>query len=65
LSKNNILTDEEITLFIRNNILSALKKCKGRIYGENGAAKLLGCAPTTLCSRIKKHKILTTQMNAK
>ncbi|MCF6249376.1 MAG: sigma 54-interacting transcriptional regulator [Desulfobacula sp.] len=56
-SKNKILTDEEIIFFIRNNILSALKKCQGRIYGEKGAARLLGCAPTTLSSRIKKYNI--------
>lgn len=38
----------------RDYILSILKKCKGRIYGERGAAALLKIPPTTLNSKIKK-----------
>ena len=30
---------------------------KGKIYGENGAAQLLGLKPTTLSSQLKKHNI--------
>ena len=34
--------------------LDALRQCKGKIYGEDGAANLLGVKPTTLASRLKK-----------
>jgi PAS domain S-box-containing protein len=39
------------------NIEKAMLHCKGKIYGENGAAQLLGLRPTTLASKIKKHGI--------
>ena len=39
---------------IREHIGKALKACEDRIYGENGAAALLGMKPTTLQSRMKK-----------
>lgn len=51
---NGILTEPEIRLFERQNIESALKQCKGTIYGPQGAACLLGLPPTTLTARIKK-----------
>jgi PAS domain S-box-containing protein len=35
----------------------ALKQASGKIYGENGAAAILGLKPTTLASRIKKYNI--------
>ncbi len=38
----------------RAHILSALKKCKGKIWGEGGAADLLNLPPTTLNSKMKK-----------
>ncbi|WP_303928693.1 helix-turn-helix domain-containing protein [Desulfovibrio piger] len=38
----------------RTNITNALQRCRGKIYGGDGAAALLGISPTTLCSRIKK-----------
>jgi transcriptional regulator with GAF, ATPase, and Fis domain len=50
----NIMTENELHNFIRNNILAALKQTKWRIYGEKGAASLLGIKPTTLAARIKK-----------
>lgn len=37
----------------RANILSALEACGGKIFGDGGAAELLGVKPTTLASRIK------------
>ena len=37
----------------RENILRALKRTGGRIYGPNGAAKLLGIKPSTLQSRLR------------
>ena len=38
----------------RDNIAAALEQCDGRVYGEIGAAELLGIRPTTLASRLKK-----------
>ncbi len=38
----------------RDNIRLALKRAEGKIYGENGAAALLGIKPNTLAARIKK-----------
>jgi transcriptional regulator with GAF, ATPase, and Fis domain len=37
----------------RQNIKAALDRADGRIYGSEGAAKLLGLKPTTLVSRLK------------
>jgi transcriptional regulator with GAF, ATPase, and Fis domain len=37
----------------RANILAALEKTNGRVFGPDGAANLLGLKPTTLASRIK------------
>lgn len=37
--------------------LAALRQCNGKIYGEDGAAHLLGIKPTTLASRLKKWKL--------
>ena len=51
---NRILTDEELRTQERNNIIAALKKCNGRVFGDNGAATLLELRPTTLSSRLKK-----------
>lgn len=34
--------------------VKALRKAKGKLYGNDGAAHLLGVKPTTLASRIKK-----------
>jgi len=39
---------------IREHIRKALQYTNGKIYGENGAAKLLGLKPTTLQSRMRK-----------
>lgn len=41
----------------KQNLENALAQCKGKIYGENGAAALLGIKPTTLSSRLKKYGI--------
>ena len=43
----------------KQNIISALEKCRGKVFGENGAAKLLDIKPTTLSSRIKRYNIDT------
>jgi formate hydrogenlyase transcriptional activator len=41
----------------RDTILTALERCRGRIYGPNGAAAALGLKPTTLYGKMRKHHI--------
>ncbi|MEZ5529398.1 MAG: hypothetical protein R3E57_05645 [Porticoccaceae bacterium] len=41
----------------RYNLLVALEKCQGKVFGSGGAAELLGIKPTTLASRIRKYRI--------
>jgi transcriptional regulator with GAF, ATPase, and Fis domain len=48
-----IMTEVERRRRERNNIRVALERSGGRIYGPDGAAKLLGIKPTTLVSRLK------------
>jgi len=52
--KKNILTEEEMKLHDRQNILNALNRCGWEIAGSNGAAEILGIRSTTLHSKIKK-----------
>ncbi|WEK70467.1 MAG: sigma-54 dependent transcriptional regulator [Candidatus Chryseobacterium colombiense] len=40
--------------FEKEYILKIIGKCNGKIFGENGAAKLLGLPPTTLISKMQK-----------
>jgi transcriptional regulator with GAF, ATPase, and Fis domain len=48
-----IMTEVERRRRERSNIRVALERSGGRIYGPDGAAKLLGIKPTTLVSRLK------------
>lgn len=52
-SGDRILTVKELRDVEAKNIQAALKRSNGKIYGEDGAAKLLEMKPTTLVSRIK------------
>ena len=52
-----ILTDRECRERERANLMKALQRTDGRIYGEGGAAELLGINPTTLASRLRAFKI--------
>jgi transcriptional regulator with GAF, ATPase, and Fis domain len=49
-----VVPDKEMKRRERENIVAALKRSKGRIYGPGGAAELLGINPTTLNARVKK-----------
>ncbi|MNM00570.1 Formate hydrogenlyase transcriptional activator [compost metagenome] len=53
----NILTDEQLRTLERENTLSALRACQGKLFGKDGAAELLGLKPTTLASRLKRLQI--------
>jgi transcriptional regulator with GAF, ATPase, and Fis domain len=52
-----ILTDRECRARERANLVKALQRTDGRIYGAGGAAELLGINPTTLASRLRALKI--------
>jgi len=52
-----VLTDLECRERERANVMKALARCEGRIYGKGGAAELLGINPTTLASRLRALKI--------
>ena len=49
-----ILADLEMRRQERDNLRRALETCGGKIYGQDGAAALLGLKPTTLASRLKR-----------
>ncbi len=49
-----IHTDEAMQNMLKDNMLNALKQTNWRLFGEGGAAELLGMKPTTLASRIKR-----------
>ena len=51
-----VLTERECRDRDRANVLRALKRSAGRIYGQGGAAELLGINPTTLASRLRALK---------
>ena len=52
-----ILTDRECRERERANLMKALQCADGRVYGQGGAAELLGINPTTLVSRLRAFKI--------
>jgi len=56
-SNSGIAAEAKVTTMSegeRAHIMAALKKCKGKIWGEGGAASLLNIPPTTLNSKMKK-----------
>lgn len=54
----SILTFAEIRSLDHENIMKALKRTNGKIFGNDGAAHLLGTPPTTLISRMKKLQLI-------
>jgi len=48
------LTEKEMRLLEKDNLLSALELTGWRVSGETGAARLLGINPSTFASRMKK-----------
>ncbi len=49
-----IVSDDEMQAQVKQNMLAALEACQWKLFGEDGAANLLGLKPTTLASRIKR-----------
>jgi DNA-binding NtrC family response regulator len=58
-----ILTDRECRERERLNLIKALQRTNGRIYGQGGAAELLGINPTTLASRLRALRVTTARPN--
>ena len=57
VSSNNpsdILTEAQLRQLESDNVRKALELTQGRVFGQGGAAALLGVKPTTLASRLKK-----------
>lgn len=50
---DEVVPEDEWRRRERENILHAMKRSKGRIYGRGGAAELLALKPSTLQSRIR------------
>lgn len=48
-----VLSETEMNRLQIENTLAALQQCSWKIYGDDGAARLLGIKPTTLSTRIK------------
>ena len=49
-----VMTETEVLELQRRNLTAALARCRWTIYGETGAAKLLGIKPTTLIERMRR-----------
>ena len=49
-----IIADDEMQAQVTRNMLAALEQCNWKLFGDDGAAALLGLKPTTLASRIKR-----------
>lgn len=48
------ITESDCEALRYQAIVNALQRARGKLYGEDGAAHLLGIKPTTLASRMKK-----------
>ena len=56
-ASEDILNEAAMIAFAQRNLTRALARTQGRIFGSDGAAMLLGLKPTTLLSRLKKHRL--------
>lgn len=51
---STILSDDQMQEHVKANMLAALDQCQWKVFGNDGAAALLGMKPTTLASRMKR-----------
>jgi transcriptional regulator with GAF, ATPase, and Fis domain len=56
-----IVTERELRMKERANLVSALRTAGGRVSGAGGAADLLGIKPSTLASRVKAFEIVDSE----
>jgi len=52
-----VLSAEAMKQLERRNTINALRRCNWKIYGDDGAARLLDVKPTTLIERMKRMRI--------
>jgi PAS domain S-box-containing protein len=52
--QRQVIADDDMHAQVKANMLAALEACNWKLFGEDGAAALLGLKPTTLASRIKR-----------
>ena len=52
-AEGELLTADDLIRLERENLVRALELTGGQVAGENGAARRLGMAPSTLSSRLK------------
>ena len=52
-----VLTQAELRKRERDNLTRALRRAGGKVSGAQGAAKLLGLAPTTVYSKLKAFEL--------
>src|SRR5262249_61199751 len=57
-----VLTDRECRDLERANVVRALERSEGRVYGRGGAAELLGIKASTLGSRPRGLKVNVTTL---
>jgi transcriptional regulator with GAF, ATPase, and Fis domain len=57
VTSEDVLSAEDMKRFERHNTNNALKRCNWKIYGDDGAARLLDIKPTTLIERMKRMRI--------
>jgi formate hydrogenlyase transcriptional activator len=57
LQDQSVMTATQLEDFERKNIIRALERCRGKISGPAGAARLIGVPASTLSSRMKALKI--------
>ena len=51
--EEEVLTDAEVSAFVRANLLRALERTGWKVSGAGGAAELLDMNPNTLASRMR------------
>lgn len=54
MAGDRILDSAAMRVFERENILKALRRANGKVFGRRGAAELLDIRPTTLIARMKR-----------
>ncbi len=65
IASANLLTEAERKRQEVTSVVEALKQTKGKVFGKEGAAELLGLKPTTLASRIKRLQIDPSEFKSK
>lgn len=61
----DLMTENQLRELETQNLMRALTISGGRVFGDDGAAALLGVKPTTLTSRLKKLKIEARQFQVR